>query len=263
MKIERVNILGVGVSAVNMAQTLEIIAGWIAARQQRYVCVSNVHSIMSCQRDPELRAIHNRAGMVTPDGMPLVWLSRQAGYRHVERVYGPDLLLALCKYGLAHGYRHFFYGGAAGVAERLAERLQACFPSLQVAGTFTPPFRSLSASEDAEITDHLARSGAHIIWVGLGMPKQERWMAAHTARLPQVLIGVGAAFDFHSGLKRQAPLWMQRRGLEWLFRLMSEPRRLWRRYLTTIPPFVILAAAQQLGLRRYTLPVEILTEDQA
>lgn len=263
MKIERVNILGVGVSAVNMAQALEIIASWIAVRQQRYVCVSNVHSIMSCQRDPELRAIHNRAGMVTPDGMPLVWLSRQAGYRHVERVYGPDLLLALCEYGLARGYRHFFYGGAAGVAERLTERLQARFPSLQVAGTLTPPFRPLSAAEDAEITARLAQSGAHIIWVGLGMPKQERWMAAHTARLPQVLIGVGAAFDFHSGLKRQAPLWMQRRGLEWLFRLMSEPRRLWRRYLTTIPPFMILVAAQQLGLRRYTLPAEMLTEDRA
>ncbi len=262
MEIKRVNILGVGVSAINMSQALSVIASWLEKRQPHYVCVSNVHSIMSCQRDPALRAIHNRAGMVTPDGMPLVWLSRQAGYRHVERVYGPDLLLALCRYGLARGYRHFFYGGGAGVAQRLAERLQARFPTLQVAGAFTPPFGDLSAAEDAEITEYLARSGAHIIWVGLGMPKQERWMAAHIGRLPQVLIGVGAAFDFHSGSKRQAPLWMQRRGLEWLFRLMSEPRRLWRRYLTTIPPFIVLAAAQRLGLRRYTLPTEQLTEDQ-
>jgi len=259
MNIDRVNILGVGVSAVNMKLALEVIAGWIAARAAHYVCVSNVHSIMSCHDDPELRAIHNRAGMVTPDGMPLVWLSRRAGYRHVERVYGPDLLLALCEYGLPRGYRHFFYGGGDGVAQRLAVRLQARFPTLQVAGVHTPPFRPLSAAEDDAITRQLAQSGAHIIWVGLGMPKQERWMAAHTARLPQVLIGVGAAFDFHSGAKRQAPLWMQRRGLEWLFRLICEPRRLGRRYLTTIPPFIVLAAAQQLGLRRYTLP----TEDQA
>ncbi len=263
MRVERVNILGVAVSAINMPQALSVLAGWIAARKPRYVCVANVHSLMSCQRDPDLRAIHNRAGMVTPDGMPLVWLSRAAGYRHVRRVYGPDLLLAACQDGLARGYRHFFYGGGAGIAERLAERLQARFPTLQVAGTFTPPFRALSSAEDAEITELLARSGAHIIWVGLGMPKQERWMAAHTARLPQVLIGVGAAFDFHSGAKKQAPLWMQRRGLEWLFRLLSGPRRLWRRYLTTIPPFVVLAAAQRLGLRRYELPAELFTEDQA
>ncbi len=250
---ERVNILGVGVSAVNMPQALAVIEGWLAERQPRYVCVSNVHSIMSCQIDAELRAIHNAAGMVTPDGMPLVWLSRRGGQRHVARVYGPDLLLALCEHGLRHGYRHYFYGGAEGVAERLAMQLTARFDGLQVAGTYTPPFGALSPAEDAHITAQIAESGAHIVWVGLGMPKQERWMADHTARLPQVLIGIGAAFDFHSGVKRQAPLWMQRRGLEWLFRLASEPRRLWRRYLTTIPPFVVLAAAQQLGWRRYDL----------
>ncbi|MCE7946645.1 MAG: glycosyltransferase [Chloroflexi bacterium CFX4] len=250
---QRVNILGVGVSAVNMPQALAIIDGWLAARLPRYVCVSNVHSIMSCQADAELRAIHNAAGMVTPDGMPLVWLSRRSGYRHVARVYGPDLLLALCEHGLRHGYRHYFYGGAEGVAARLAAQLTARFDGLQVAGTYAPPFSALSPAEDAQITAQIAASGAHIVWVGLGMPKQERWMAAHTARLPQVLIGVGAAFDFHSGMKRQAPRWMQQRGLEWLFRLTSEPRRLWRRYLTTIPPFVVLAAAQQLGWRRYHL----------
>ncbi len=263
MEVARVNILGVGVSAVNMAQALSLIASWIAAQRPNYVCVSNVHSIMSCQKDAELRTIHNRVGLVTPDGMPLVWLSRRAGYRHVERVYGPDLLLALCAYGLPHGYRHFFYGGGIGVAQRLAERLQARFPGLQVAGAFTPPFGTLSAAEDDRITRLLAHSGAHIIWVGLGMPKQERWMAAHTALLPQVLIGVGAAFDFHSGMKKQAPLWMQRYGLEWLFRLLSEPRRLWRRYLTTIPLFIALIAAQQLGLRRYQLSDEPLTQDRA
>jgi N-acetylglucosaminyldiphosphoundecaprenol N-acetyl-beta-D-mannosaminyltransferase len=236
-----------------MPQALATIDGWLMERLPRYVCVSNVHSLMSCQTDAELRAIHNAAGMVTPDGMPLVWLSRRGGYRHVARVYGPDLLLALCEHGLRHGYRHYFYGGAEGVAERLAVQLTARFDGLQVVGTYTPPFGALSPAEDAHITAQIAESGAHIVWVGLGMPKQERWMADHTARLPQVLIGVGAAFDFHSGRKRQAPRWMQRHGLEWLFRLASEPRRLWRRYLTTIPPFVVLAAAQQLGWRRYDL----------
>jgi N-acetylglucosaminyldiphosphoundecaprenol N-acetyl-beta-D-mannosaminyltransferase len=253
-KVPRANILGVGVSALNMAMALEIIEGWIERREPHYVCVTGVHGVMESQRDEELRRIHNRAGLVTPDGMPLVWLSRLQGFHHVERVYGPDLMLALCERSAAKGYRHFFYGGAEGVPEQLASVLQKRFPGLQVAGTFSPPFRSLTADEDDRIVQMINAAAPDIVWVGLSTPKQERWMAGHRERLTApVLIGVGAAFDFLTGRKPQAPRWMQRAGLEWLFRLLTEPRRLWRRYLINNPLFVALVVLQALGVRRYGL----------
>lgn len=237
--IPRVDVLGVGVSAIDMALALATVGGWIDRREQRYVCITGVHGVMESQRDEALRRIHNEAGLVTPDGMPLVWLSRLRGFRHVDRVYGPDLLLACCAQSEQRGYRHFFYGGADGVAERLATRLQTRFPRLSVAGTYTPPFRPLTAEEDSEVVNTINQSAADIVWVGLSTPKQERWMADHVGRInAPVLIGVGAAFDFHAGTKKQAPRWMQRSGLEWSYRLMSEPRRLWRRYLLNNSAFV-------------------------
>lgn len=250
--VERANVLGVHVSAVNMPLVLEIIEGWIARRERRYVCVSGVHGVMESQDDDELRQIHNTAGMVTPDGMPLVWVSRLRGYRQVSRVYGPDLMLAVCECSTPKGWRHFFYGGAEGAPELLAARLRERFPNLQVAGTHSPPFRALNEDEDQQIVKMINDSAADVVWVGLSTPKQERWMAAHREQLTApVLIGVGAAFDFHAGLKRQAPRWMQRSGLEWLFRLATEPRRLWRRYLINNPKFVIAVGMQLAGLRRY------------
>jgi N-acetylglucosaminyldiphosphoundecaprenol N-acetyl-beta-D-mannosaminyltransferase len=167
-------------------------------------------------------------------------------------VYGPDLLLACCSRSLASGYRHFFYGGAPGVPERLIERLSARFPGLCVAGGFSPPFRALTSEEDLALVRRINEAQPDIVWVGLSTPKQERWMWEHRGRLKApVFIGVGAAFDFHAGLKRQAPRWMQRNGLEWVFRLLTEPRRLWRRYLRNNPVFVWLTLLQGLGLRRY------------
>ena len=250
----RVNVLGVGVSALTMVRTLRIIDGWIARGEHHYVCVTGVHGIMESQRDAVLRGIHNAAGLVTPDGMPLVWLSRLKGQRSVERVYGPDLMLELCAQSVSRGYRHFFYGGADGVAERLADRLRARVPGLAIAGTATPPFRKLSVAEEADVERRINDAGPNIVWVGLGTPKQERWMHAHVGRLnAQVLIGVGAAFDFHAGLKKQAPRWMQRGGLEWLFRLLTEPRRLWRRYLVNNPWFLWSVALQALGVKRFEL----------
>jgi N-acetylglucosaminyldiphosphoundecaprenol N-acetyl-beta-D-mannosaminyltransferase len=214
-----------------MDQALAAITGWIARGDRQYVCVTGVHGVMESQRDPELRRIHNAAGLVTPDGMPLVWLARRAGFRHVGRVYGPDLLLACCHASVARGYRHFFYGGNPGVAQRLSDRLVRRFPGLRVVGTYSPPYRPAGAAERDEVVQQINASGADIVWVGLSTPKQERWMDAHRTRLvAPVLIGVGAAFDFHAGIKRQAPRWMQQSGLEWLFRLGQEPRRLWRRY---------------------------------
>jgi len=246
----RVNILGVGISAINMNIALKVIETWITKRESHYVCVTPVHSVMECQRDPQLRHIFNTSGMTTPDGMPLVWISRLKGFRHVDRVYGPDLMLALCERSVARGYRHFFYGGAEGVPEQLAEVLQRRFPGLVVAGTFSPPFRPLTPEEDEHIVQMINKAVPDIVWVGLGSPKQERWMAAHVDRLTApVLIGVGAAFDFHTGRKPQAPRWMQRSGLEWLFRLLTEPRRLWRRYLINNPLFVALVILQALGVR--------------
>ena len=248
------NVLGVGVSATDIEGAVSVIGGWIAARSPHYVCVSGVHGVMESQDDPELRTIHNEAGLVTPDGMPLVWLGRMAGHRHMTRVYGPDLLLACCAESERRGWRHFFYGGGDGVADLLAERLRARFPALRVVGTFTPPFRPLTAAEETDVGGRIETSRADIVWVGLSTPKQERWMAAHVGKVAApVLIGVGAAFDFHAGLKPQAPRWIQRSGLEWLFRLACEPRRLWRRYLKNNPRFVWRAALQRAGLVTYEL----------
>jgi N-acetylglucosaminyldiphosphoundecaprenol N-acetyl-beta-D-mannosaminyltransferase len=252
---ERVDILGVGVSAVDMERALAVIGGWIEERSPHYVCVRDVHGIVLSQHDEELRRIHDRAGLVTPDGMPLVWLSRLRGHRWVERVYGPDLMLAACEASLRLGWRHFLYGGDEGVAGRLADRLRERFPGLAIAGTYTPPFRPLAPDEDREVIERIERSRADIVWVGLGTPKQERWMAEHVARVAApVLIGVGAAFDFHAGVKRQAPRWMQRNGLEWLFRLASEPRRLAGRYLRSNPEFLRLLLLDALGVRRRRRP---------
>jgi len=254
MTIPRANILGVGVSAINMALALRAIGGWIARREPHYICVTGVHGVMESQRDEELRCIHNAAGLVTPDGMPLVWLSRYMGFRHVERVYGPDLLLAVCERSIASGARHFFYGGAPGVAEKLAVRLQSRFPDLRLAGTYSPPFRPLTLQEDLAVVERINAVQPDIVWVGMSTPKQERWMAEHVGRLSApVLVGVGAAFDFHAGLKRQAPRWVQKRGLEWLFRLLMEPRRLWRRYFINNPWFLWLILIQTLGKEPYAL----------
>jgi N-acetylglucosaminyldiphosphoundecaprenol N-acetyl-beta-D-mannosaminyltransferase len=235
----RVAILGVGVSAIDMPIALELIDEWISNGDHQYVCVTGVHGIMESQRDPRLRDAHNRSGLTTPDGMPLVWAGRAAGARHMERVYGPDLMLSLCDLARARGFSSFFYGGRPGVANRLARRLQGLYPGLRVAGTYSPPFCEPSAAEDEGIVRLINETKPDVVWVGLGTPKQELWMAAHTARLDaSVLIGVGAAFDIHAGLSPQAPGWMQRSGLEWAFRLAHEPRRLWRRYLYNNPRFL-------------------------
>lgn len=249
-----VNVLGVGVSAITMADALALIDRWIATGVTRYVCVTGVHGVMESQSDPGLRDIHNSAGLVTPDGMPLVWLSRLRGHRHVERVYGPDLMLACCRTSVSKNYRHFFYGGGPGVPERLAARLGERFPGLNIAGTWSPPFRELTPTEEQETIDRIASTRPDIVWVGMSTPKQERWMARFVGRLPvPVLIGVGAAFDMHAGLKKQAPRWMQRSGLEWLFRLATEPRRLWRRYLINNPWFLWRLMLQSSGVVHYDL----------
>lgn len=250
----RTNILGVGVSAVDMHAALDQISAWIADRSRQYVCVANVHTITESQRHARLRQINNRAGMVTPDGMPLVWVSRQMGQRQVSRVYGPDLLLAACERSLRTGWSHYFYGGAEGVAGEMADALSRRFPGLAVAGVESPPFHALTAEEDRQAVARINASKADLLWVGLGAPKQEYWMADHLGRIDApVMIGVGAAFDFHAGVKKQAPLWMRRSGLEWLHRLASEPQRLWKRYLLNNPYFILLILLQLSGLKKYSV----------
>ena len=251
----RCDVLGVGISAINLPTAVATIWRWIATGARRYVCVTGVHGVIESQSDPALKQIHNDAGMVTPDGMPMVWLSKLHGHSRVDRVYGPDLMLEVLRASAREGSagpRHYFYGGGAGVAELLRERMVRRFPGLQVVGICCPPFRKLTPEEDRRIVADINASGADIVWVGLSTPRQEYWMSAHLGKLKaSVLIGVGAAFDFHAGLKPQAPRWMQRSGLEWLFRLASEPRRLWKRYLRNNPLFAWYLLLQSLHLKNF------------
>jgi N-acetylglucosaminyldiphosphoundecaprenol N-acetyl-beta-D-mannosaminyltransferase len=238
--IPRVEILGVGISAVDMQGAVAEITRWIREGDRRYVCVTGVHGVMESQRDPSLKDIHNRSGLTTPDGMPTVWLSRWAGAKNTSRVYGPDLMATICGVGAAEGWKMYFYGSSPGVPEEVGRRLQERYPGLEVVGTWSPPFRPLSPAEDASAVQAINDAKPDVVWVGLSTPKQERWMAAHRESLEaSVLIGVGAAFDQCAGLIRRAPSWMQRSGLEWAFRLIEEPRRLWRRYFDAIPRFIV------------------------
>nr|WP_282189078.1 WecB/TagA/CpsF family glycosyltransferase [Azospirillum sp. SYSU D00513] len=237
-----------------MQQAVGRIASWIGKRASTYVCVTSVHGIILCQDDANLRDIHNDAGMVTTDGMPLVWLSRRAGHATAERVYGPDFMLEVCSASREQGWRHFFYGGTDDVLLKLRNNLESAFPGLVIADAYAPPFRSLSEAEDEAVVERINAAKPDIVWVGLGAPKQERWMAAHLGRLKApVMIGVGAAFDFHAGVKPQAPRWMQRNGLEWLFRMVTEPRRLAGRYLRCNTLFLWYLAQQRLGWRRFPI----------
>lgn len=250
----RANILGVGVSAINMELAVETVDRWLQEHKSNYVCVTSVHGIVESQHDEQLRQIHNAAGLVTPDGMPLVWSMKSQGHKHVSRVYGPDLMLEVMRLSQKRAYKHFFYGATEATLRRLQDNLERRFPGIQIVGTHSPPFRPLTPDEDAEIVETINRSRADIVWVGLSTPKQERWMAEHQHRVnAPVAIGVGAAFDFHAGLTRQAPKAIRHSGFEWLFRLITEPRRLWRRYVKIVPYFAVFAVCQRIGLKSYAL----------
>ncbi len=237
--IPRVDVLGVGISAIDMGMAIDEITRWIDTGERHYVCVTGVHGVMESQDAPDLLRIHNESGLTTPDGMPMVWSARWAGAKHVERVYGPDLMAALCRRAAERGWTSYFYGGKDGVPELLAERLTDRYPGLKVVGTYSPPFRPLSEAEDAEIVSQINAVSPDLVWVGLSTPKQERWVADHVGRLgASALLAVGAAFDIHAGTLQQAPAPMQRAGLEWLYRIYREPRRLWWRYLRNNPRFV-------------------------
>jgi N-acetylglucosaminyldiphosphoundecaprenol N-acetyl-beta-D-mannosaminyltransferase len=251
---DRVNVLGVGISPISMADALERIDAWVNQRAREYICVCTVHTVMQCRRSESLRQVVNSAAMNTPDGMPLVWLSRLAGHHNVTRVYGPDLMLAVMARSPRSGYRHFLYGGGPGVADELRDRMAERFPGVRITGTLTPPFGSIDVLADQATADTINQARPDIVWVGIGMPKQELWMSRMRSRLEApVLVGVGAAFDFHTGRVAQAPSWMQRSGLEWSFRLSQEPSRLWRRYLIDNPWFLFELFRQRVGWKRFEL----------
>lgn len=241
------DVLGVRISAVNLKTALDQIEEWIANRVKTYICVAPVSTIMDCQDDKQYHKVIDGASMVTPDGMPLVWLANRRGLKFVGRTYGPDLLNAFCALSEDKGYRHFFYGGSALTNRLLVENLRKRFPKLLVAGEYAPAFLACGQKEKTSVIEQINSSGADILWVGLGSPKQDFWMAGHRSKVNvPVMIGVGAAFDFLAGTKRQAPGWIQKAGLEWLFRLCCEPLRLWRRYLLGNVRFLYLLVTKNL-----------------
>jgi N-acetylglucosaminyldiphosphoundecaprenol N-acetyl-beta-D-mannosaminyltransferase len=225
-------------SALTIPDAVRRILAAIQNGQGGYITVTGMHGIMESRDDPRLREIHNEAFLCTPDGMPGVWIGRATGFKEMDRVYGPDLMLALMQATQNLPVRHFFYGGAEGVADDLKSKMEERFPGVQIVGTYCPPFRPLNDAELAALKDQIATARPDIVWVGLSTPKQERFMAAHLALLDtKLMIGVGAAFDFHTGRALQAPRWIQRSGLEWAFRLVTNPRRLWKRYVIQVPRF--------------------------
>jgi N-acetylglucosaminyldiphosphoundecaprenol N-acetyl-beta-D-mannosaminyltransferase len=246
------DVLGVRTHPVQIGGVVERMQGWIRACDGSHsIAATSMHGIVEAQHDPSFKEALNATDLVVPDGMPLVWLGRRQGHVLPRRVYGPDLLLAFCEESAGDGYRHFFYGGEPCVAEQLAGSLKTRFQGLNVVGTCSPPFRLLSAKEDEEIVEMINRAAPDVLWVGLGAPKQERWMHEHKTRLRvPVMVGVGAAFDMLSGRRKQAPRWMRENGLEWFFRLLQEPRRLWRRYLVYGAQFIAYLILKGLRLSR-------------
>jgi N-acetylglucosaminyldiphosphoundecaprenol N-acetyl-beta-D-mannosaminyltransferase len=246
----KLKILGTQVFATSYPSAARQALSWAQAGESRYICIANVHVLMEAHDSASYRQALNQADMVTPDGMPLVWMLRLKGVKAQTRVYGPTLMLHVLELAEKERIPVGFYGADQTTLDLLVERMRERYPGLDVAYAFSPPFRALDERETDEITSQIAASGARILFVGLGCPKQELWMARQRGRLPLVMLGVGAAFDFHAGVKRQSPPWLQKLGLEWLYRLLQEPRRLWRRYLCNNPRFVFLAVMDLLGLYR-------------
>lgn len=241
--------LGSFIDAQAWPVVLQQIADWAVRRESRYVCICNVHSIVTASRDAALGDVISQADMATPDGAPVAWMLRKLGFAGQVRINGPDLMWRFCARAAESGQSMFLYGSAPKTLELLQQRMRMQFPGVQIAGAYSPPFRALTAAEDEAVVEQINASDAGVVWVSLGCPKQEQWIAAHRGHINAVMVGVGAAFDYHAGTIQRAPLWMQKAGLEWLYRLVTEPRRLWRRYLVTNTLF-IWGATRQLAARR-------------
>ncbi len=244
-------VLKVRFAAVQIPDVISNLEEWIVNdRRPHYVCVSNVHSVIECQRDASFLETLNQSDLNVPDGMPIVWCGRAQGRRLPRRVYGPDLFIEFCRETQKKSYRHFFYGGAPQVLETLVCNLKERFPRIQVVGSYSPPFRTLSFEEDLKVVELVNSAAPDVLWVGLGCPKQEFWMRAHQKSIQApAIVGIGQAFNIYAGQVRQAPAWMRESGLEWLFRLLSEPRRLWRRYLIYNSEFLVRLLYESLRMR--------------
>lgn len=243
--VSRVDVLGVKVSAIDLKRAVSLVDAAISGGRSGYVCVTGVHGVMEAQKDAVLRQILNNALINAPDGMPMSWVGWLSGFSAMDRVYGPEFMLAVCELSVKRGYRHFLLGGKPGVAEALKRALLAKFAGLNVVGTYTPPFRALTYSEEEELFDLARKAKPDIIWVGMSTPKQEKFMAKYETQLGAPLMaGVGAAFDIHAGLVEDAPHWVKRSGLQWLHRLAQEPRRLAPRYLENNPKFLLRISGQ-------------------
>jgi N-acetylglucosaminyldiphosphoundecaprenol N-acetyl-beta-D-mannosaminyltransferase len=237
-------VLGIHIDALGWNEAIGRLLGWARQNESRYVTICNAHVVVTASQDSAYRTVIESSDMATPDGAPVAWMLRRQGFAGQQRINGPDLTWALASSCEAEDVSVYFYGSTAETLAKLRQRLLAAFPALRVAGMESPPFRQLSLEEDSQAVERMNASGAGIVFVGLGCPKQERWMAEHRGRVQAVMIGVGAAFDFHAGTVSRAPAWMRNNGLEWLHRLASEPRRLWKRYLVTNSLFVVGAIRQ-------------------
>ncbi len=242
-------VLSANIDVIDWEEAIGRIRRWAQAGESRYVCITNVHSVVTATQDAGFRQVVCDADMATPDGAPVAWMLRKLGFAGQQRINGPDLMWKYCEQASQRGESVFLYGGTDKTLAILQPKLLAAFPGLKIAGSISPPFRALTAAEDAADVARINASGAGTVWVSLGCPKQEKWMAAHRGRVQAVMIGVGAAFDYHAGTIVRAPLWMQRYGLEWFHRLCAEPGRLWKRYLVTNTLFV-LGAIKQLVFGR-------------
>jgi N-acetylglucosaminyldiphosphoundecaprenol N-acetyl-beta-D-mannosaminyltransferase len=250
----RTNVLGVGISVIAMTDAIVLSDRLIREGGKGYVCVTGVHGVIEAQSDVQFKRILNRSFLATPDGMPMVWIGRLRGYGTMGRVYGPEYMSELCRLSVERGYKHFLYGGNEGVALELAIVLSKQFPGIQIVGSYTPPFRSLNANEEAEVVALICEVKPDIMWIGLSTPKQERFMAEYLNRLDvKLMVGVGAAFDIHTGHLKDAPPQIKRLGLQWVHRLIQEPHRLWKRYLINNPKFVWNFCMQFVGFRKFNI----------
>lgn len=248
----RANVLGVSISAISMTDAVYHTDMLLQGHSQGYVCITGVHGVMEAQTDERFRSILNSSFLTTPDGMPTVWVGRLQGFTNMTRVSGPEYMLEICKLSVERGYRNFLFGGKPGVAEDLKKSLTDRFPGLQITGTYTPPFRPLNPEEASDLEDRLREARADILWCGISTPKQERFMAQYCGKLPvKLMVGVGAAFDIHSGNSKDAPEWVKDAGMHWFLRLLQDPKRLAGRYLKNNPRFLWKIGLQLCGVRKY------------
>jgi N-acetylglucosaminyldiphosphoundecaprenol N-acetyl-beta-D-mannosaminyltransferase len=241
-----VDVVGIPLALTDYARTVELIDAYVAERRRGYVCVCNVHTVMAAQEDADLRAALRGSSFNVPDGQPLVWAINALGHSLRQRVYGPELMSRACAHAARAGHRVYLYGGRnQGALVQLSLNLRHRYPGIQIVGGYSPPHRPLTDEERESVIEEINGSSADIVWVGIGVPKQEKWMTGMRQHLEApMMLGVGAAFDFHAGLVPQAPRWLQDAGLEWAFRLVQEPQRLWRRYLRYNPRFLVAFARQ-------------------